>query len=169
MDHASTDKTPRWTDTRQIQDSEVLTLIKTQKSGKFVPGSRWSYSNSGYVLLGLIVAQVSGEPFAESLRERQVGRRPNPSHRCLTRIDGCCHLAELGYHQGSVYKSASEQTIRQNQRRRSAFFHGCAGRARCRYFRLQEGSSPGGFTTERSGGRPAQRRLGKTLLDLEKR
>jgi CubicO group peptidase (beta-lactamase class C family) len=59
-----------WTAERQIQDDEVLHLLKQEKSGKFVPGTKWSYSNSGYVLLGLVVAKVSGKPFADFLQER---------------------------------------------------------------------------------------------------
>jgi CubicO group peptidase (beta-lactamase class C family) len=54
----------------QIQDSEVLELLKQQKTTKFPPGSKWDYSNSGYVLLGTIVAKVSGMSFPEFLRER---------------------------------------------------------------------------------------------------
>jgi CubicO group peptidase (beta-lactamase class C family) len=61
---------PIWTDTHQIQDAEVLNLLKREKSGKFAPGTQWSYSNSGYVVLGLVVAKISGKPFREFLRER---------------------------------------------------------------------------------------------------
>jgi len=37
------------------------------------PGSRWKYSNSNYLLLGLVVEQVSGQPLAEFLRENIFG------------------------------------------------------------------------------------------------
>ncbi len=59
-----------WTPTHQIQDAEVLDLLKLETAGKFAPGTQWSYSNSGYVVLGLVVAKVSGKPFREFLRER---------------------------------------------------------------------------------------------------
>jgi CubicO group peptidase (beta-lactamase class C family) len=61
---------PIWTPTHQIQDAEVLDLLKQESAGKFAPGTQWSYSNSGYVVLGLVVARVSGKPLREFLRER---------------------------------------------------------------------------------------------------
>ena len=70
MDEAEKKKGPIWTDQHQIQDAEVLDLLKGQTSGKFAPGTSWAYSNSGYVLLGLIDAKVSGKPFDQVLRER---------------------------------------------------------------------------------------------------
>jgi CubicO group peptidase (beta-lactamase class C family) len=54
----------------QIQDSEVLDLLMKQKRTKFVPGSRWDYSNSGYVVLGQVVEKVSGESFGDFLHDR---------------------------------------------------------------------------------------------------
>ena len=61
---------PTWTAAHQIQDDEVLDLLKQQTRGKFAPGTSWSYSNSGYVVLGLVVAKVSGEPFDRFLHDR---------------------------------------------------------------------------------------------------
>jgi CubicO group peptidase (beta-lactamase class C family) len=54
----------------QIDDAGVLELLKAQKAGWFVPGALWRYSNSGYVVLGLIVEKVSGRSFPTFLRER---------------------------------------------------------------------------------------------------
>ena len=53
----------QWTAQHQIQDEEVLALLKRQSSPKFAAGTSWAYSNSAYVLLGLIVAKISGQPF----------------------------------------------------------------------------------------------------------
>jgi CubicO group peptidase (beta-lactamase class C family) len=36
----------------------------------FAPGSRWSYSNSGYITLGVILERVGGKPYDVALRER---------------------------------------------------------------------------------------------------
>jgi CubicO group peptidase (beta-lactamase class C family) len=54
----------------QIDDAGVLELLKGQPAGWFKPGALWRYSNSGYVMLGLIVAKVSGRSFPTFLRER---------------------------------------------------------------------------------------------------
>jgi CubicO group peptidase (beta-lactamase class C family) len=54
----------------QIDDAGVLEILKARKGGWFVPGSLWRYSNSGYVVLGLIVAKVSGKSFPAFLKER---------------------------------------------------------------------------------------------------
>ncbi len=65
------DQTPaRWTKNQQIHDAEVLTLLEAEKVGRFAPGTQWSYSNSGYVILGLAVAEVSRKPLEEFLHER---------------------------------------------------------------------------------------------------
>jgi CubicO group peptidase (beta-lactamase class C family) len=61
---------PIWRATHQIQDAEVLDLLEQEKAGKFTPATQWSYSNSGYVVLGLVVAKISGKPFREFLYER---------------------------------------------------------------------------------------------------
>lgn len=60
----------RWSATHQIQDAEVLMLLEKQVAGKFPPGASWAYSNSGYVVLGLIAAKVSGMPYRDFLRKR---------------------------------------------------------------------------------------------------
>lgn len=57
----------------QIQDAGVLDLLKQQKGTKFKPGSKWEYSNSGYVLLGLIVQKASGKSFPDFLHDRIFG------------------------------------------------------------------------------------------------
>jgi CubicO group peptidase (beta-lactamase class C family) len=60
----------QWTPEHQIQDEDVLALLQHQAKPQFAAGTSWAYSNSAYVLLGLIVAKVSGEPFGQFLEER---------------------------------------------------------------------------------------------------
>jgi CubicO group peptidase (beta-lactamase class C family) len=54
----------------QIHDAGVLKLLEQQTKAKFPAGSKWEYSNSGYVVLGLIVEKVSGKPFGQFLHDR---------------------------------------------------------------------------------------------------
>ena len=70
MEHQGQSGSIRWSEQNQIQDAEVLGLLKGESGTQFAPGTKWAYSNSGYVLLGLVVARVSGKSFGEFLRER---------------------------------------------------------------------------------------------------
>jgi len=70
MDEKAKAEGPTWSATHQIHDEDVFALLAQQTQGKFAPGTSWAYSNSGYVVLGLIVAKVSGKPYPEFLRRR---------------------------------------------------------------------------------------------------
>jgi CubicO group peptidase (beta-lactamase class C family) len=70
MDQEEKSHGKRWSPARQIQDEEVLALLEKQTRGKFAPGTSWAYSNSGYVVLGLIVAKASGVSYPEFLKRR---------------------------------------------------------------------------------------------------
>jgi CubicO group peptidase (beta-lactamase class C family) len=70
MDREEKTYGPRWSADRQIQDDEVLALLEKQTAGKFAPGTSWEYSNSGYVVLGLIVAKASGMRYRDFLQKR---------------------------------------------------------------------------------------------------
>jgi CubicO group peptidase (beta-lactamase class C family) len=70
MDAVEKRKGPLWSAEKQIQDEEVLKLLKQEEHGKFAPGTSWSYSNSGYVVLGIIVAKASGKSYGEFLQQR---------------------------------------------------------------------------------------------------
>src|SRR6516164_2491742 len=59
-----------WSAQHQIQDAEVLSLLEKQSAGKFAPGTSWAYSNSGYVVLGLIIAKVAGMSYREFLYQK---------------------------------------------------------------------------------------------------
>jgi CubicO group peptidase (beta-lactamase class C family) len=54
----------------QIHDATVVELLKKQTTTKFPPGTHWDYSNSGYVLLAMVVEKKSGMGFGDFLRER---------------------------------------------------------------------------------------------------
>ena len=52
-----------------LTDQDVLEMLKRQDRTLFPPGSSYRYSNTGYVLLGLIVEKASGTSFQEFLRQ----------------------------------------------------------------------------------------------------
>lgn len=70
MEREEKTKPPLWSPEHQIQDEEVLRLLEQASAGKFAPGTSWAYSNSGYVVLGLVVAKISGMPYRDFLQKR---------------------------------------------------------------------------------------------------
>jgi D-alanyl-D-alanine carboxypeptidase len=55
--------------TNPITKDEMFTLIAKGKPD-FEPDAKHSYSNSGYILLGLILEKLTGKPYGEALQER---------------------------------------------------------------------------------------------------
>ena len=57
---------------RQAQDATVDGMIARFRDDplQFDPGTRFSYSNSGYFLLGAIIEKASGQPYAQFLAQR---------------------------------------------------------------------------------------------------
>jgi CubicO group peptidase (beta-lactamase class C family) len=53
-----------------LHDQDVLDLVRPHADGYHAPGASFRYSNTGYCLLALIVAQVANRPFSAVLRER---------------------------------------------------------------------------------------------------
>jgi CubicO group peptidase (beta-lactamase class C family) len=56
--------------TREYTHAHVLDIVSRQKALNFDPGTNWSYSNTGFNLAAIIVARVSGMPFAEFSKQR---------------------------------------------------------------------------------------------------
>ena len=48
----------------------MLEIVSRQKSLNFDPGTKWSYSNTGFNLAAIIVSRVSGMSFAEFSKQR---------------------------------------------------------------------------------------------------
>lgn len=57
-------------DNYYTSDDEVIRLLARQKALNFAPGAEYLYSNSGYVLLSVIVKRASGKSLREFSRER---------------------------------------------------------------------------------------------------
>jgi CubicO group peptidase (beta-lactamase class C family) len=77
---------------------------------EFTPGARWSYSNSGYILLGAVIERVSGQSYSAFLQDhifaplgmRDTGydenKPPSPQHA----------IGYLSAHHQPVYLDMSE-------------------------------------------------------------
>ncbi|WP_432664457.1 serine hydrolase domain-containing protein [Wukongibacter baidiensis] len=53
----------------QLLDSDVYEIVKRTDSTYFTPGSIFKYSDTGYVILGLVVEEVSGMKLPDFMRE----------------------------------------------------------------------------------------------------
>ncbi|MBD8499432.1 serine hydrolase domain-containing protein [Paenibacillus arenosi] len=49
---------------------EELVRIGLNESPLFSPGTNWSYSNTNYILAGLVIKQVTGETYGEQIKKR---------------------------------------------------------------------------------------------------
>ena len=56
--------------TRVYTHAHVLEIVSRQHALNFPPGTRWSYSNTGFNLAAIIVSRVSGMPFSDFTRTR---------------------------------------------------------------------------------------------------
>ncbi|MFD4628422.1 serine hydrolase domain-containing protein [Streptomyces sp. NPDC058284] len=60
-------------DVRHYEPRELLDMALRHKAD-FAPGKGWKYSNTNYVLAGLIVEKVTGRPLAQEIDERVIKR-----------------------------------------------------------------------------------------------
>jgi D-alanyl-D-alanine carboxypeptidase len=58
---------PLWR--KDFSVGELINYFKDQPM-QFAPGTRWAYNNSGYVLLGAIIEQLSGLSYAQFVQQR---------------------------------------------------------------------------------------------------
>ena len=56
--------------TRVHTHAHVLDIVRRQRMLNFEPGTRWSYSNTGYNLAAILVGRVSGMSFADFTKAR---------------------------------------------------------------------------------------------------
>lgn len=60
-----------WVRTERIYTlDDVLQIASRQRALNYAPGTHWSYTNTGYNLLAIIVARVSGQSLADFTRDR---------------------------------------------------------------------------------------------------
>lgn len=71
---------------RDYSDSALRSLAYALPL-EFEAGTRWNYSNTGYVLLGIIITRVTGKPYWEFLRERVFTPAGMSSARVISEAD----------------------------------------------------------------------------------
>lgn len=80
----------------ELAETEDYLKVLDGRPTKFPPGERFSYSNSGYVVLALIAERVTGVPFHELVR-RRVAERAGMRATEFLRSDELPETAALGY------------------------------------------------------------------------
>ncbi|TXK65993.1 serine hydrolase domain-containing protein [Alkalisalibacterium limincola] len=88
--------------------AELVALVR-QLPVDFPPGTRWSYSNTNYTLLALIVEQVTREPYEDALAERFF--RPlqlSSMRQCLSRPRPPADAVGHEWHEGGNVEAAAE-------------------------------------------------------------
>jgi CubicO group peptidase (beta-lactamase class C family) len=80
----------------ELDSTESFVIALDGHPPKFAPGERFSYCNSGYVVLALLAERASGVPFAELVR-RRVCEKAGMASTAFLRSDELPGDAAIGY------------------------------------------------------------------------
>lgn len=83
-------------DYRRDYSNDDLVEMAAELELEFPAGSRWNYSNTGYVLLGILLSDATGMPYYEYLRERIFDPAGMPTIRVISEPD-VIHGRARGY------------------------------------------------------------------------
>jgi CubicO group peptidase (beta-lactamase class C family) len=78
-----------------LSKDSVVALFKNQPYN-FRPGTQWSYCNSGYFLLGLIIEKVSGQDYGSYLLQNIIGKA-GLHHTAVDKTDTILVNRAMGY------------------------------------------------------------------------
>ncbi|HEK9103769.1 TPA: beta-lactamase family protein [Bacillus pseudomycoides] len=110
-------------DTKRSYTAEELVKIGLSMPPDFAPGKGWSYSNTGYVLLGILIEKVTGNSYAEEIENRIIeplelsntflpGNSsviPGTKHaRGYVQPEGASELKDVTYFNPSIGSSAGD-------------------------------------------------------------
>ncbi|UYX55304.1 beta-lactamase family protein [Bacillus thuringiensis] len=116
------------------KDADIMNAKKTYAAEEIVkmglslppdfsPGKGWSYSNTGYVILGMLIEKITGNSYAEEIEKRIIepldlsntflpGNSaviPGKNHaRGYMKIDGTSELKDITYYNPSLANSAGD-------------------------------------------------------------
>ncbi|MDR2234483.1 MAG: beta-lactamase family protein [Chryseobacterium sp.] len=82
--HNLTDDKEYWTYNTQPQTEQSLLAIIKKYPSDFKPGTKYVYSNSGYILLGFILEKIYKKTYAQLIRDQIAG----PLKLTLTKVGG---------------------------------------------------------------------------------
>jgi len=89
------DNTDEFDYRKDYTDAELLAVMQ-QLPLEFEPGTQWSYSNSGYLILGLLTTQLAGKHWSEFQAERLFAPLGMQTTRVISESDLVPHRA-AGY------------------------------------------------------------------------
>ncbi|WP_026592395.1 serine hydrolase domain-containing protein [Bacillus sp. UNC437CL72CviS29] len=110
-------------DTKKSYTAEGLIKMGISMPPDFAPGKSWSYSNTGYVLLGILIEKVTGNSYAEEIENRIIeplelsntflpGNSsviPGTKHaRGYIQLDGASEPKDVTYYNPSMGSSAGD-------------------------------------------------------------
>ncbi|MBJ8084867.1 MULTISPECIES: serine hydrolase domain-containing protein [Bacillus cereus group] len=110
-------------DTKKSYRAEELVKMGISMPPDFAPGKSWSYSNTGYVLLGILIETVTGNSYAEEIENRIIeplelsntflpGNSsviPGTKHaRGYIQLDGASEPKDVTYYNPSMGGSAGD-------------------------------------------------------------
>ena len=102
---------------RAWSPARILTQARPGQGLNFPPGSQFSYSNTGYLLLGMALERVSGQPLGTLLQQRICGPLGLAHTRAALDLDGFHGHAEGGddrldqvYGAGNVVSTVADLT-----------------------------------------------------------
>ncbi|HFU7057398.1 TPA: serine hydrolase domain-containing protein [Bacillus cereus] len=110
-------------DTKKSYRAEELVKMGISMPPDFAPGKSWSYSNTGYVLLGILIETVTGNSYAEEIENRIIeplelsntflpGNSsviPGTKHACgYIQLDGASEPKDVTYYNPSMGSSAGD-------------------------------------------------------------
>ncbi|MGE7647283.1 serine hydrolase domain-containing protein [Peribacillus frigoritolerans] len=110
-------------DTKKSYTVDELVKMGISLPPEFAPGKGWSYSNTGYVVLGILIEKVTGNSYAEEIENRIIeplelsntflpGNSsviPGTKHaRGYIQLDGASELKDVTYYNPSMGSSAGD-------------------------------------------------------------
>jgi CubicO group peptidase (beta-lactamase class C family) len=97
----------RWDETFSFED--ILRMVSLQRELDFEPGSKYSYSNTGYNLLAALVAKVSGKTFPDWMKEHVfIPLQMNATLALEDHTKVIPRLASSYYHDGKEYHKSND-------------------------------------------------------------